>query len=45
MELPWNLCPYCGTPAPGTRLESVDLDDALRELNLSDDENEYDENE
>ena len=40
MELPWNLCPYCGTPAPGMREESVDLDEALRELNLDDDEKE-----
>jgi len=30
MELPWNLCPYCGTPAPGMRRENLTLDDALR---------------
>jgi len=22
MELPWKLCPYCGTPAPGVRAEA-----------------------
>jgi hypothetical protein len=32
MELPWNLCPYCGTPAPGMRRENVTMDDALRTL-------------
>ncbi len=38
MELPWNLCPYCGTPAPGPRKETlVSMDDALRELGLSED--------
>jgi RNA polymerase subunit RPABC4/transcription elongation factor Spt4 len=37
MELPWNICPYCGTAAPGARKESVDLDEALRDLRLSDD--------
>ena len=35
MELPWNLCPYCGTPTPGMRKEGASLDDALRELGLS----------
>ncbi|MBN1305815.1 MAG: zinc ribbon domain-containing protein [Anaerolineales bacterium] len=35
MELPWNLCPFCGTPAPGMRMEGANLDDALRELELS----------
>jgi hypothetical protein len=32
MELPWNLCPYCGTPAPGMRREGLSLDEALRPL-------------
>ncbi len=22
MELPWNICPFCGTPAPGMKKES-----------------------
>ena len=30
MDLPWNLCPYCGTPAPGMRRENLTLDEALR---------------
>jgi RNA polymerase subunit RPABC4/transcription elongation factor Spt4 len=37
LELPWNLCPYCGTAAPGARKESVNLDEALRDLNFADD--------
>ncbi len=32
MELPWNLCPYCGTPAPGMRRENISLDEALRQI-------------
>ena len=36
LELPWNICPYCGTAAPGARKESVNLDDALRDLRLGD---------
>jgi RNA polymerase subunit RPABC4/transcription elongation factor Spt4 len=30
MELPWNLCPFCGTPAPGMRRENLTLDEAMR---------------
>ncbi len=40
LELPWNICPYCGTVVPGARKESIDLDDALRDLRLSDDSKE-----
>ena len=29
MDLPWNLCPYCATPAPGMRREGMTLDEAL----------------
>jgi hypothetical protein len=32
MELPWNLCPYCGTPEPGMRREGLTVDEALRPL-------------
>jgi len=32
MELPWNLCPFCGTPAPGMRRENLTLDEALRQI-------------
>lgn len=38
MELPWNICPYCGTPAPGMRREHLTLDEALRPLSASDEE-------
>jgi RNA polymerase subunit RPABC4/transcription elongation factor Spt4 len=34
MELPWNVCPYCGTPVPGMRQESINMDEALRSLEL-----------
>jgi len=34
MELPWNLCPYCGTPAPGMRRENISLDEALRQIGV-----------
>lgn len=32
MELAWNLCPYCGTPAPGMRRENLTIDEALRNV-------------
>ncbi len=35
MELPWNVCPYCGTPVPGMRQEGMNLDDALRGLEIT----------
>ena len=39
MELPWNICPYCGAPAPGMRKEGISMDEALRELRISDEPN------
>ena len=37
MELPWNICPYCGTPAAGMRRgEGTSMDDALRGLKIND---------
>ncbi len=30
IELSWNLCPYCGTPAPGVRRENATMDDVTR---------------
>lgn len=36
MELPWNICPYCGTPAPGMRREHLTLDEALRPMGVED---------
>jgi hypothetical protein len=32
IELAWNLCPYCGTPAPGMRRENLNVEDALHGL-------------
>lgn len=32
MDLPWNLCPFCGTPAPGMRREGATMEDVLRGL-------------
>lgn len=32
MDLAWNLCPYCATPAPGMRKENLSMDDALRTI-------------
>lgn len=41
MELPWNLCPYCGTPAPGMRRNTaINMEEALRELGISDEDGE-----
>ncbi|MFZ5878495.1 MAG: double zinc ribbon domain-containing protein [Chloroflexota bacterium] len=37
MELPWNICPFCGTPAVGVRRESVNMDEALRGLQINED--------
>jgi RNA polymerase subunit RPABC4/transcription elongation factor Spt4 len=36
MELPWNICPHCGTPVPGMRQEGLNIDEALRDLQLGD---------
>ena len=35
MDLAWNLCPHCGTPAPGLRRESMTLDEAMQPLALN----------
>jgi hypothetical protein len=43
MELPWNLCPHCGTPAPGMRREGLTLDDALRPIQVEEEEIEAEE--
>lgn len=42
MELPWNICPYCGTPVPGMRQDSLNIDEALRGLQLGDSQVEAD---
>ena len=38
MDLPWNLCPYCGAPAPGMRRENLTMDEALRPLPAEEEE-------
>ena len=30
MELQWNICPHCATPAPGMKKEGLSMDEALR---------------
>ncbi len=35
MDLAWNLCPHCGTPAPGMRREGDSMDEALHPLALN----------
>ena len=42
MELPWNICPYCGTPVPGMRQDSLNIDEALRGLQIGDSQVEAD---
>lgn len=32
MDLPWNLCPFCGTPAPGMRRENLTVEEAMAGL-------------
>jgi len=39
MELPWNLCPYCGTPTPGMRKENLTMEEAVRDLKPTEEEN------
>ena len=38
MDLPWNLCPYCATPAPGMRRENLTMEEALRAVPASEPE-------
>jgi RNA polymerase subunit RPABC4/transcription elongation factor Spt4 len=37
MELSWNLCPYCGTPAPGMRRDNMTMDDVTRPVPMEGD--------
>lgn len=32
MELPWNICAFCGTPVPGAKRENLTMEDALQTL-------------
>ena len=38
MELPWDLCPFCGTPAPGKRRENLSINEALKSISVEDEE-------
>ncbi|MCJ7626368.1 MAG: zinc ribbon domain-containing protein [Anaerolineaceae bacterium] len=40
MELPWNLCPYCGSASPGMRRDNLSMHDALRTLSIEDENTE-----
>ena len=35
IELPWNLCPYYGTPVPGARVESNSAEETLQDFSLN----------
>jgi hypothetical protein len=35
--LPWNICPFCGTPAVGMRRDAISMDDALKNLQVGED--------
>ena len=34
MKLPWSLCPFCGTPEPGKRIEDLTFIEATRTLEV-----------
>ncbi|NTW09134.1 MAG: hypothetical protein HGA28_06155 [Anaerolineaceae bacterium] len=41
MDLAWNLCPYCATPAPGSRLDNNPLDlppveESIKDFSITD---------
>jgi hypothetical protein len=40
MELPWNICPYCGTPELGMRREGMSMDEVLRTLKTDEEKTE-----
>ena len=41
MKLPWSLCPYCGTPEPGKRIEDLTVAEASRSVEIQEDEEEW----
>jgi hypothetical protein len=45
MKLPWSLCPYCGTPEPGKRIEDLTFSAATRNLEVEEVENDQPEDE
>ncbi len=34
MELPWDICPYCGTPVPGMRKEGTTMNEVVLGLKI-----------
>jgi hypothetical protein len=38
MKLSWSLCPYCGTPEPGKRIEDLTVAQAARSVEIQEDE-------
>lgn len=34
MKLPWSLCPFCGTPEPGKRIEDLTFTQVTRSLEV-----------
>ena len=34
MKLPWSLCPFCGTPDPGKRIEDLTVSEASRSMEV-----------
>ena len=38
MELQWNICPHCATPAPGMKKEVQNFDEVLRPSQLEEPE-------
>jgi len=41
MKLSWSLCPYCGTPEPGKRIEDLTVAEATRSVEIQEDEEEW----
>ena len=41
MKLPWSLCPYCGTPEPGKRIEDLTVTEAARTVDIQDVEEDW----
>lgn len=38
MELPWNLCPYCGAAVPGMRREDLTMEEVLHPVTVEKEE-------
>ena len=38
IEIPWNLCPYCGTPVPGANIDEAPGEDTLQSFSFGNEE-------